>query len=149
MPPRVRFREDLGGAFYLLSDPLDERPARLSLEAHVDDLATFMLDRTVRLEGVVDLEGWADRRRAEGTLAWRLFDERRLAYRLSFETNAGARCELRGQKEWTPASPVDSMTVLPAGLYDGKGEEIGRATLRFDVKEDLRHLVASFGFSLS
>jgi hypothetical protein len=149
MPPRVRFREVLSGAYYLLSDPLDERPCRLSLQAQVDDLPAFMLNRTVRLEGTVDLEGWADGKRVEGTLAWKLFDERRLAYRVSFETNARRRCELRGQKEWTPVSPLGSMTVLHAGLYDAGGEEIGRVSLRFDVQHELRSLVASFGFSLS
>ena len=36
------------------------------------------------------------------------------------------------------------MTVLPASLYDAHGNEIGRATLRFDVRSDLRSFLRSW-----
>jgi hypothetical protein len=147
--PRVRFRETMSGAYYLLAQPFDERPVRLAVEAQVDDLPRFMIDRTCRLEGELDMDGWADRRPIEGTLAIHLFDQRRLAYRVRFTANDGAKYELGGQKEWNPLSPIASLTVLPAGIYDAQGEEIGRASLRFDLKSDLRPLLASLGFSLS
>ena len=32
---------------------------------------------------------------------------------------------------------VDSLTILPASIYDESGAEIGRATLRFDPRTEL------------
>jgi hypothetical protein len=40
------------------------------------------------------------------------------------------------------------MTVLPASLYDEAGEELARATLRFDVRSDLGRWLKSFRLHL-
>jgi hypothetical protein len=39
---------------------------------------------------------------------------------------------------------VDTMTTLPASLYDAAGKEIARAVLRFDVRSDLKSFLRSF-----
>ena len=36
------------------------------------------------------------------------------------------------------------MTLLPATLFDERGEELGRATLRFDLRADWAEWMKSF-----
>jgi hypothetical protein len=40
------------------------------------------------------------------------------------------------------------MTILPASLYDDSGEELARATLRFDLWADWANWVRSFRLRL-
>ena len=39
---------------------------------------------------------------------------------------------------------LDTMTTLPASLYDSGGREIGRSVLRFDARQDLRTFLRSW-----
>jgi len=144
MSPGFRFRETMKGTFHLLSSPVEDRAIRLEAEAHADDLLQFLQDKTWRVEGEIELEGFAERQAVQGTIVFHLIDERRLPYRLTFEGNDGARYELRGQKEWSVAAPLESMVVLPASLYDEHGDEVGRCSLRFDLRNDLASFLKSF-----
>ena len=67
-----------------------------------------------------------------------------MPYRFAFRGDDGRRYELSGQKEWTGLAPVASMTLLPATLLDERGEELARATLRFDLRADAFDWVKSF-----
>ena len=139
--------ESWSGSFYLLDDPLHDYAVRLSLRLGVNGLRRFVRERRVEAKGVVFLEKLAERRpegiAAQGTLAMRLFDEKRIPYDLSFEGDDGATYRLRGQRDFFMHDAVDSLTILPASLYL-EGREIGRAVLRFDPKNDLGPLVKSF-----
>jgi hypothetical protein len=73
-----------------------------------------------------------------------MHDERRLPYDFRFEANDGKRYHFRGQKDLNPLSFHDSFTLLPASLYEEGGREIGRATLRFDLRGDIKKLFGSF-----
>jgi hypothetical protein len=132
-----QFRETMTGTYHMLATPLDERAITFTIGAKVDGLRRFLKDRLATIEGEVDVEGFADRRPIRGTLALKLLDERRLGYEFAFKGNDEHDYRFRGQKDVTPIALVDSMTVLPASLYDAEGREIGRATLRFDVRGDL------------
>jgi len=102
-----------------------------------------------RVVGVpVDAEGLATKQALEGTLAFRLLDERRLPYRFQFVGDDGKDYELSGQKEWSGLAPIESMTLLPASLYDADGAELARATLRFDLRSDLASWMKSFRIHL-
>ena len=100
-------------------------------------MTRFARDKTWRIRGTLDAERLATRSDAEGTLVFKLIDERRLPYRLRFRGDDGRFYELSGQKEWLGVAPLESMTTLPASLYDDAGEEIARATLRFDLTRGL------------
>ena len=133
----VSFREWLTGSYWRLDSPTEERALDIVLQAHPLDVgAAIRARRSWRLTGTIDAERLATQRPLEGTLAVRLLDERRIPYRFAFSGDDGRRYELSGQKEWTSLLPVDSMTLLRARLYDEGGEEIGRATLRFDLRAD-------------
>ena len=143
------FRETMSGTYWRLDAPTDERAIEFRLRASTSDVARFARDKTWNVRtGTLDAEGLATSRPLEGTLAFRLLDERRLPYRLLFAGDDGARYELSGQKEWTGLAPLESMTLLPASLYDAGGQEIGRATLRFDARADLLRWLKSFRLHL-
>lgn len=132
------------GTFWLLDAPTDERALTVTIEARAHDVRRFALDRTWRLTGTIDADRLARRQPVEGTLAFKLLDERRLPYRFTFTGDDGASYELSGQKEWSGLAPVLSLTLLPATLYDADRAEIGRATLRFDWRSDLGRWMKSF-----
>jgi hypothetical protein len=142
--PGFSFQEALSGSYWLLDDPTDERAIALTVDAYADDVRRFAADKTWRLQGTVDAERLATARGVQGALVFRLLDERRLPYRVTFQGDDGRRYELSGQKEWSGFAPVESITLLPATLYDDGGDEVGRATLRFDLRADWARWMKSF-----
>jgi len=135
------------GTLWRLDAPTDERAVDVTLEARTGDLRDIPGDRTFRLRGTVHVEGLATRAEAEGTLVFKL-TERRLPYRMRFRGDDGRAFELSGQKEWLPVAPLESVTTLPATLYDEAGQEIGRATLRFDLRQEWWPFLRSFRLHL-
>jgi hypothetical protein len=142
--PSISFRERMSGSYWLLDAPTEERALALSFEAHTNDVADFLRTRTWALAGTIEAEGLARRRELEGSIRYALVTERRVPYRFSFLGDDGRRYGLVGQKEWTGLAPVASMTLLPATVVDDAGQEVARATLRFDLVADLGDWVKSF-----
>jgi hypothetical protein len=138
----------MSGSYWRLETPTDERAIAFTIVARARDLRRFARDKTWSITGTVDAEGLATKRPLEGTLAFRLLDERRLPYRFEFTGDDGKDYELSGQKEWSGLAPVESMTLLPASLYDADGKELARATLRFDLRSDLASWMKSFRIHL-
>jgi hypothetical protein len=147
--PGFSFRETMSGTYWLLDAPTDERAMAFTIDAQASSVRAFAKDKTWRITGTIDAEKLASGRPLEGTLAFRLLDERRLPYRFTFVGDDGRGYELSGQKEWSGLSPLESMTLRPASLYDEGGEELGRATLRFDLRADLGRWVKSFRLRFS
>jgi hypothetical protein len=147
-PPKMSlgfsFEETMSGTYHLLEAPLEERTIRFSIGARVKGMRQFLRDRNARIEGDVEIEGFADRRPLEGTLGLKLLDERRLVYDFTFQANDGHEYRFHGQKDVTAVGLYDTMTTLPASLYDSAGREIGRAVLRFDVHRHLRSFLKSW-----
>jgi hypothetical protein len=137
----------MSGTYWRLDEPTEERAIAVSIAGQAS-LRGFVRDKIWSLHGTLDAEGLATGRAVEGTLAFRLLDERRLPYRLAFTGDDGRSYELSGQKEWSGLSPVESMTLLPASMYDADGEEFARATLRFDLRTDLAPWLKSFRLRL-
>jgi hypothetical protein len=141
---RFSFRQTLTGTYWLLSAPADERAMGFTIDARTHDVRVFARDKTMRVSGTIEAEGLASGRPLEGCLAVKLIDERRVGFRVAFEGDDGRRYELSGQEEWTPLSPVGSLTRLEATLYDDADEEIGRVVLRFDVWSEWKRWLKSF-----
>ena len=140
--PGLAFAEDLSGHYWRLDAPVDERAIELHLVGSVPDPAVFLRDKTVLLGGTIDAENLACAQRIEGTVHFRLWAERRLPYRCVFRGDDGRRYELFGDKEWNGLSPLESITLLAASIYDEAGDEVARATLRFDLRADWAHWLA-------
>lgn len=153
-------QESFSGSYYRLDDPLRDHAMRFSLRLGVSGLRRFFKERKVAAVGTVFAERLAERAPEgvplEGSLTIKLFDERRIPYDLSFEGDDGRRYRLRGQRDFFVHDAIDSLTMLPASLYDqtsdhagsdGAGDpgiEMGRAILRFDPKTQLPALMRSF-----
>jgi len=131
--PGLSFREELSGKYWRLSRPVEEHRIALRLTARAADVGATLQSRIWKLSGTLNAEGLASQRPIEGTLTFKLFDERRLPYRLSFRGDDGIRYELSGQKEWNAFAPFDALTLLSASIYEEGGGELARATLRFDL----------------
>jgi hypothetical protein len=141
--PGFSFREELSGNYWRLEEPTDERAIRLRLETRVPDTVAFLQSRTAELSGNIDAEGLASKRDIQGTLAFKLFEEHRSVYRFTFHTDDDRLYELCGQKEWNALAPLEALTLLPASLYDDRGQEVARTTLHFDVRADWARWLAS------
>jgi hypothetical protein len=141
--PGFSFREELSGNYWRLESPTDERAIRLHLETRVPDAGVFLQSRTGELSGQIDADGMASMREIHGSLAFMLFEEQRFVYRFTFQADDGRVYELCGQKEWNALAPLEAITLLPASLYDAQGQEVARATLRFDVRADWARWLAS------
>ncbi|MDP9150125.1 MAG: hypothetical protein M3O36_09325 [Myxococcota bacterium] len=136
MLPGFSFCETLRGRYWRLDAPADERAICVTLNADAGDVRGFARRKSWRITGTIEAEGLATARQLSGTVGSALFEERRLPYRLAFEGDDGRHYELSGQKEWSGLAPIASITLLPASLYDERGEEIARAILRLDVRTD-------------
>jgi hypothetical protein len=138
------FRQTLSGSYWLLEAPVDERAIAFTMDARAADVRGFVRHKTWRITGTIDAERMASARPLEGTVVFGLLEERRISYRFAFSGEDGNRYELTGQEEWNGFSPIESLTLLPASLYDDHGEEIARGILRFDLKADWATWVRSF-----
>lgn len=141
-------QESFSGSYYRLDEPLLDHALRIDLQLGVDGMRRFLRERKVEATGRVFAEKLAERSVGGvplfGTLTMKLFDEKRIPYDLSFEGDDHRTYRLRGQRDFFMHDAVDSLTILPASLYDDQGLEIGRAVLRFDPKTELPALVKSF-----
>ncbi len=141
--PGLSFRETMHGTLWRLDAPTDERAVDVELEMRARDLGTVAFDRTLKVDGTLHVERLADHVPCEGTVALRVRAGGRVPYRIRFRGDDGQDYELSGEKEWLPFAPVESITTLPASLYDARGREIARATLRFDLRHEWWHLLRS------
>jgi hypothetical protein len=148
MRPGFLFRETMRGSYHRLDEPARDRAIEFTILSQAKDMKRFAKDKLCEIEGEIVAENLAGKRPLVGTLGLKLLDERRLPYRFSFEGDDGKRYELRGQKDFTPIAPLESMTVLPASIYDESGEEIARCTLRFDLRHDLVKFLRSWKLRL-
>jgi len=142
------FRETMRGTYYLFDAPLDERAIEFSLVVRSRGIRRFMRDRVASITGEVTLEKLAMRRPLDGTLGLHL-REGRLPYEFTFQGDDGTGYRFRGQKEYTLLAPAESVSTLPASLYDHEGREIGRSVVRFDLRADTSRFVKSFRLELS
>jgi hypothetical protein len=143
------FRQTMSGSYWRLDAPADEGAMTFTIEATSSDVRVFVRDKMFHITGTIDAERLASAQPLVGTLAFKLLDERRVAYHFTFPGDDGRRYELSGQEEWRKISPSGSLTILPASVYDERGEEIARATLRFDLRSDWAKWVRSFRLGLS
>jgi hypothetical protein len=142
--PGFKFRETMRGTFHRLDSPATDHAIEIALAVEAEDVRRFARDKTWTVTGHIDAEGFAARRAVEGTVQMHLFDEQRVPYRLRFTADDGAAYELRGQKEFFAVAPLESLTVLPASIYDARAEEVARAVLRFDARNEMKPFLRSF-----
>jgi hypothetical protein len=143
-----RFRETMRGMYHFLDRPLEERGIEFTIAVESRGLRDFARTRTAAIHGEVELEGFARKTPLAGTLAFKL-DERRLPYEFTFSADDGKSYRFRGQKDFSLFAVADSISTLPASIYDAEGKELGRAIVRFDLRADTGKLLKSFRLRLA
>lgn len=147
----LRFHESLRGGFYFLDAPTDERAIDVDLDIVVDGLRRFAKHKSGIVRGRLSIDDFVDTE-VEGKIGLAVINERRLPYELGFRGPAragGASIAYRlvGEKYMGLLDAGDNVTALPMTLYelagDRLGAEVGRATLRFDVRADLKRTLRS------
>jgi hypothetical protein len=140
--------ESMTGSFHSFDDPMTDRTMRITLRLGVDGLRRFARERRIQAEGVIVAEGLAENggagRAIHGTVTWKLLDENRVPYMLTFEGDDGRTYHLRGQRDFFVHDAVGSLTRLMASLFDDAGTELGRALLHFHPRIELPALLRSF-----
>lgn len=133
--------ETLSGRWYRLDDPTEDRAIHYRLRLAVAGLRRFAKERKLEAQGTIFIEGLAEGdgsgQPVFGSLVWRLLDQKRVPYDLELQGDDGKHYRLRGQRDFFMHDAIESLTILPASLYDESGSEIGRATLRFDARSEL------------
>ncbi len=139
--------ESMTGSFSLFDDPLSDRVVRITLRLGVDGLRRFARERRIDADGVIMAESLAENggagRSVRGTVTWKLLDEKRVPYSLTFEGDDGKTYHLRGQRDFFVYNAIGSLTTMSASLYDDD-REIGRAILHFEPRMEIPALVKSF-----
>lgn len=138
----LRFQETLRGGFHFLDHPVAELPMDVSVEIRVAGVRRFAKERTGTLRGHLTIEGFADGP-FEGTVGLAVVAQRRLPYELGFVAGDGKAYRFRGEKDFTIFELAEPVTLLPMSLYDETHREVGRATVRFDVRSDLKKALRS------
>ncbi len=140
--------ESMTGSFHRFDDPLKDRVLRLVLRLHADGMRRFARERRVDVDGVILAEGLAENggsgRTVHGSVYWKLIDEKRVPYLLSFEGDDGRTYHLRGQRDFFVYDVLGSLTKMSASLYDDAENEIGRAAVVFEPRMELPALLKTF-----
>lgn len=140
--------EAMNGSWHSFDDPLVDRVVRIKLRLFADGLRRFARTRTISAEGVIHAAGLAENggsgRTVTGEIRWRLLDENRVPYALSFQGDDGKTYCLRGQRDFFLHNAIGSLTTMTASLYDETDREIGRAVVDFEPKMELPALLKSF-----
>lgn len=139
--------ETFSGSYYMLDAPTRDHALALSLRVDFDGIGRFIRERRADASGTLHAENLAEGaghgKPVRGSVTMRLFDQKRIPYDLSFEGDDGRTYRLKGQRDFFLHDAIDSLTILPASLYDDAGTEVGRAMLRFDPKTALMPLLRS------
>lgn len=138
------YSETMRGTYHLFATPIDELPMEFSIQVEGKGMRRFSRERMARIHGQITMAGMTKGSQLEGLLGFKLLDERRVTYSFSFEADDHRRYRFRGQKEYSVFRLTDSVSLLPASIYDANDVEIGRAVLRFDLRGDTKGLLKSF-----
>jgi hypothetical protein len=140
--------ESLTGTYHRFDDPFQDRVVSIQLRLGVDGMRRFARERRIDAEGTILAEGLAENggagRSLLGTVTWKLLDENRVPYTLSFDGDDAKRYHLRGQRDFFLHNVALSMSTMQASLYDDQEQEIGRAVLHFEPRVELPALLSSF-----
>ncbi len=140
----LTFRETMSGGYHLSSAPDQDRPMHFTVRASLPSVRSVLGAPVFSIDGEVFAQGFAEHRVLHGTLKIDPLREKVIAYDFDFEGDDGERYAFRGKKTLSEGNLVVAMTVLPGGIHDAGGAEVGRALLRFDLRSDIVKFLRSF-----
>lgn len=161
----VEYDERHEGTYYLSADPVTLHPFSFELRIATPRIREFLKERSALAEGRVRAAGLAEDAVCSGLVTWKRA-ERRIAYSLEFHGDDGRMLAFVGEKDLHPTLGLRALTQLGGSLFhlpepgqslcqSAAREEIGRASLAFDLRRDAwtmvrtaRLLVPGFSFGL-
>jgi len=142
--PGFRFEERMEGRYQLVVAPSEERPIDFTLTARAPSLSRFLRKPEAEARGEANLVGFADHQPARGTILIDPVLGRRIAYDFEFRGNDGQTYRLKGQKDIALGRLAQSMSTLPAGIFDSAGARIGDAVVHFRYSSQLLRFLRSW-----
>ncbi len=139
-----KFQETMAGTYHLLKKPEEERHFSFSAMATVDNVMRYMRDMTATLDGTLEMEGFADHVRIEGTLEMNPLFGRVLRYQFTFVGNDGKTYRFAGQQDIRLFDLPTSMTTLPGSIYDDDGTEVAKVMAKFNLDTDFLPFLMSW-----
>lgn len=140
----LTFRETMSGGYHLTLSPGVERPMSFTIQVSISSIRSLLRSPVFTIEGSVFAEGLAEHRPLRGTLTIDPVRAKLLVYIFELEADDGSLLVFQGRKTLSEGDVLHAMTVLPGGIFDGAGREVGRALLRFDLRSDLLKFLGSF-----
>lgn len=140
----LAFRETMTGGYHLTPAPGMERPMSFTVRVSAPSLRSLLRSPVLDIEGSVFAEGLAEHKPLRGTLTIDPVRAKVLVYIFDFDGDDGTHYVFQGRKTLSEGDLLHAMTVLPGGIYDRAGTEVGRALLRFDLRSDLLKFLGSF-----
>ncbi len=141
----VTWKETLTGSWHRLSAPSVEHRCTVEVTVLMPKVTELLGNTVVDIQGRVSLEGLATDREFKGTLGLgAMIRERRIPYAFTVIADDGRPYRFDGAKEVNVLKLPTSITTLGAYIFDETGEEIGRAILRGDFREEALEFIRSF-----
>ncbi|MBI4951365.1 MAG: hypothetical protein HY908_04985 [Myxococcales bacterium] len=137
----VGFRETMTGGYGLGDDHVGA-PMSFTLSARAATLGALVRRRSLDLSGELDAVGFADHRPLRGELSFPRPGI--IRYDFGFPNNEGVACRFFGEKKVRLLDLLRTMTELDGDIRDASGRRLGRARVRFDVRNDLGRFLRSF-----
>lgn len=142
----VEYDERHAGTYYLSADPPTLRPFSFALRIATPRIREFVRERSALAEGRLFAKELAENVEVSGLVTWKRA-ERRIAYSLEFAADDGRMLAFVGEKDLDPMLGLRALTQLGGSLFHlpepGPGlcqsasrQEIGRASLSFDLRSD-------------
>jgi hypothetical protein len=137
-----QFAETMSGLFAPADHPEDKRLFAFDLHLSAPSTWRYLRDGRLRMTGMVEAEGLAERAPLEGTMTlrpWKL-----IRYEFEFPGDDGRRYRFRGQKDIRWRDPLHSFTELPGAVYDEGDTQVGSCLVEFDTASDWFQFLTSW-----
>ncbi len=109
-------------------------PIRFEVKGESTDIKHFLTSGEVKITGVVDGPPYAEQAPLEGEMVISPIRNKEITYDFRFDDPSGITHRLRGSKDISWLSPVDSMTHMEAAISRG-GQQVAEGELRFRLSE--------------
>lgn len=125
------------------ADGREQGRALLQINTEVPNVARLARRLEGNIDGVLTLEGLAERAVVRGTICMRLLSPDGIAYEMGFEDVEGRPHRLALRRKLELKRPVASLERLDGRISDRFGEAAGRVELSFDAGSQLVATLAS------
>lgn len=141
----LSYTEQLSGRARWVSaagEPAQARAMDVELHVTFPNLRQLLARRTAMVEGVLDIEGVAERRLLTGTLEIAAA-ELMMHYQFAFEDDEGQPYRFVGEKRLSVFRPVTDFAKLSGKIIDARGREVSQVDVSIGLKEGLVRTLTS------